>query len=130
MHQMMSQSRSLLSSTWLLMSDVEPDVVGVFLNKNSIEFSSKLHQKMTYQDLCRMSCITLNADNSERSRDYLKSTLRSFAKGNKNSTMFIKLASQSSKFLNMFEHFMRLYEEGSLFGQGLRLIPSSSIVSK
>ena len=102
-------------------SDVDPDVVGVFLNKNSIEFSSKLHQKMTYQDLCRMSCVTLNADNSQRSKDYLKSTLRSFSKGNKNSSMFIKLASQSSKFLNMFEHFLRLYEEGSLFGQGLSL---------
>ena len=102
-------------------SDVDPDVVGFFLNKNSIEFSSKLHQKMTYQDLVRMCSITLNADSSERSKTYLKSTLRSFSKGTKNSTLSINLASQSSRFMNLFETFLRLYEEGSLNGQGLSL---------
>ena len=105
----------------LVNSDVDPDVVGIFLNKNSIEFSSKLHEKMTYQDLVRMCCITLNADSSERSKSYLKSTLRSFAKGNKNSTLFTNLASQSSKFMNNFERFLALFEEGSLHGQGLSL---------
>ena len=101
--------------------DIKSDVVGVFLNKNSIEFSAKLHEKMTYQDLVRMCCITLNADKSDRSKVYLRSSLRNFSKGNKNATLFIDLASQSVKFLNMFEKFMRLYEEGSVFGQGLSL---------
>ena len=101
--------------------EIKTEIIGSFLHKNSMEFSSKLHKSMMYQDLLRMSCVTVNADSSERSKSFLRSSLRSFAKGNKNANMFIALASQSTTFLNRFEQFLRLYEEGSLNGQGLSL---------
>ena len=101
--------------------EIDTKIVGSFLNRNSIEFSAKIHTKMMYQDLLRMACITLDSDNSERSRNFLKSSLRSFSKGNKNANTFMAFASQNPKFLNMFEKFLSLYEEGSLHGQGLSL---------
>ena len=101
--------------------NIDPNIVGSFLNRNSMEFSAKLYEKMSYQDLLRMACVTLNCDKSERSKSFLRSSLRSFSKGNKNVSLFMALASQSGRFLNLFERFVRLYEEGSINGQGLSL---------
>ena len=98
---------------------VESSVVGSFLLNNSEEFAAKLHHKLNYQDLLRFACMTLTTENSERTRSFLKTTLRSFAKGNKNVSFFIKFASLPAAYLNKFEIFCRLFEEGSLHGMRL-----------
>ena len=102
-------------------SDVEPSTIGLFLNRNSTEFSAALHRRMTYQDLLRMCIETIKVDDSDRSRDHLRASLRTFAKGNKNVSLFLSLASEGNKFNTLILEFIRLFEEGSLCGQKLSL---------
>ena len=95
--------------------------VGLFLNNNSKEFAAKLHSKMTYNDLVRLSVSVISEENSERTKSFLRSTFNSFSKGRKNSGFFLKFASLPAVYLQMFEEFLRLYEEGSIHGQGIPL---------
>ena len=59
----------------------EGDGVGSFLHSNSEEFEVKMHQKLNYQNLLHFAFTTLSAENSERTRSFLKTTFRAFAKG-------------------------------------------------
>ena len=95
---------------------IDNNVVGNFLLNNSKEFAAKLHHKLMYQDLLRFACATLTSENSDRTKTFLKTNLRGFAKGNKNVPFFIKFASLPIDYLNKFDRFCRLYEEGSLNG--------------
>ena len=98
---------------------IDSAVVGSFLLNNSKEFAAKLHQNLSYQDLLRFACVTLTSENSERTKTFLKTTLRGFEKGNKNVSFFIKFACLPLAYLNKFETFCRLFEDGSL--QGMQL---------
>ena len=96
--------------------EVQSEVVGSFLMNNSKEFAAILHDSLYYQDLLRFACTTLSTEMSEKSKTFLKRTLRGFTKGNKNANFFIKFASLPVEYLNKFERFCRLFEEGSLNG--------------
>ena len=96
-------------------------IVGIFLNANSKDFAAKIHVKMMYNDLIRLSVSVISEENSERTKAFLKATLNSFTKGKKNSRFFIKFANLPSEYLRMFDEFLRLYEEGSIHGQGVPL---------
>ena len=96
--------------------EVDTEVVGSFLLNNSKEFAAILHESINYQDLLRFACTTMSSDMSENSKVFLKRTLRGFTKGHKNAIFFIKFASLPVEYLNQFDKFCRLYEEGSLYG--------------
>jgi hypothetical protein len=98
---------------------IDSSVIGSFLLNNSKEFAAILHQNLNYQDLLRFACVTLTSENSERSKTFLKTTLRGFTKGFKNANFFIKFASLPIQFLNKFDKFVILFEEGSLHGMKL-----------
>ena len=95
--------------------------VGLFLNANNKDFAEKVHVKMIYNDLIRLSVSVISEEDSVRTKAFLKLTLNSFSKGRKNSGFFIKFASLPSEYLVMFEEFLRKYEQGSILGQGIPL---------
>jgi hypothetical protein len=99
--------------------DIDSKVLGSFLSANSKDFSIKFCEKLTYQDLLRFSLRILEEENSDRSKKFVRQTLRGFSKGNRYSSVFIQFASLPSAFLKEFETFTRLYEEGSLNGMKL-----------
>ena len=95
---------------------VESEVVGSFLMNNSKEFAAILHESIIYQDLLRFACTTLSSEMSENSKVFLKRTLRGFTKGGNNANFFIQFASLPVDYLNMFDKFCSLFEEGCLYG--------------
>ena len=98
---------------------IDTKTVGCFLLANSKDFSAKFHDKVTYQDLLRFACRVLLEENSDRTKKFVRNSLRGFSKGNKYTGFFIQFASLPPQFLTEFEKFCRLYEEGSLHGMKL-----------
>ena len=94
------------------------ETLGVYLNKNSKEFSSQMREAMLYQDLVRFACMTVN--NQGKGDDvmsFIKDALKNFGKGRNNASLFIFYACLPASYLNKFETFLRLYETGSVNGQ-------------
>jgi hypothetical protein len=96
--------------------------LGMFLNKNSKDFSQKVRENMKYQDLVRF-CVSTISNQTKGSevavKDYLKLALKEFSKGRSNWSLFISLASLPASYLTKFEQFIALFERGALFGQKL-----------
>ena len=96
--------------------------LGMFLNKNSKDFSQKIRDNMKYQDLVRF-CVSTISNQTKGSevavKDYLKLALKEFSKGRSNWSLFISLASLPASYLTKFEQFIALFERGALFGQKL-----------
>ena len=99
--------------------EVESRVLGNFLSANSKDFSIKFSEKLTYQDLLRFSIRTLEEENSDQAKKFVRQTLRGFSKGNRHCGLFIQFASLPPVFLKTFEIFVKLFEEGSLNGMKL-----------
>ena len=101
---------------------VDQETFGFFLNTNSKDFSSKLHDKLMYQDILRFCCATIANESEgkvEEVKDFLKRTMKGFSKGSQNSATFLKFGSLPVEYLNKFEDFLHQYETGSLPGQNL-----------
>ena len=85
------------------------ETLGVFLHKNSKEFSCRMRENMMYQDLQRVCCLTIeNQGKAEEVKVFIKKALKGFAKGRQNVNLFIAFATLPSTFLNKFETFMIL----------------------
>ena len=96
------------------------DTLGIFLNKNSKEFSSKMREGMIYQDLLRFCCLTVeNQGKGQEVKMFIKKALKDIGKGKQNTTVFLSFAMLPPPYLNKFESFLRLFESGSLHGQKL-----------
>ena len=95
--------------------------LGMFLNQNSKEFSNKIRDSMSYQDLLRFCCHTVNNMKQvpEELKTYLKQALKQFSKGRQNASIFITFASLPKDYLSDFDTFLKLFETGSLQGQNL-----------
>ena len=76
--------------------------LGMFLNKNSKDFSQKIRDNMKYQDLVRF-CVSTISNQTKGSevavKDYLKLALKEFSKGRSNWSLFISLASLPASYL-------------------------------
>ena len=99
----------------------DSSIVGSFLYENNKEFAQILHDRLLYQDLLKLACAAIRDDNSVETKNYLKSIFKSFAKGSKNGNFFVEFAELESRYIDKFEQFIKLYEEGSLNGQGISL---------
>ena len=96
--------------------------LGMFLNNNSKDFSDKIRQGLTYQDLLKFCCETLSTHGGGSQvevDEYLKRALLEFDKGRNNVSLFIKFAHLPIEYLKKFETFIGYYETGSLHGQKL-----------
>ena len=102
--------------------DIDHITLGMFLNKNSKEFSDKIRETMTYQDLIRFCCQStrnLKKGSEAEVKSYLKNALQEFSKGRPNSTLFISFAFLPVTYQDKFIKFLELFETGSLPGQKL-----------
>lgn len=99
---------------------LSPETLGIFLNKNSKEFSCQLRENLTYQDLIRFCCLTVsNQGQGADVKDFIKEALKAFDKGKHLTSLFLYFALMPTSYLNKFEIFLRLFETGSLPGQKL-----------
>ena len=101
---------------------IDKETFGYFLYTNSKDFSARLHEKLTYQDILRFCIATIVNESdgkAEEVKAFVKKTLKGFSKGSQNISTFFKFVSFPVDYLNKFEEFLRKYETGSLLGQNL-----------
>ena len=100
---------------------IDVETLGMFLKTNSKEFSSRLHEKMLYQDIFTFCCtaVVIEDENGEDVKTFLKKTLKNLSKGAQNVSTFLNFACLPVGYLNRFQQFIRLFESGSLNGQKL-----------
>ena len=101
---------------------VSDETFGIFLNTNSKEFSARLHEQLTYQDILRFCISTLTNESDkkvEEVKNFLKRTLKGFSKGSQNISTFLNFGVLDIDYLNLFETFLHLFETGGLVGQKL-----------
>ena len=101
---------------------VDEVTLGMFLNKNSKEFSEKIRDSMKYQDMVRFCIHTLSNQkhgSEAEVKAYLRLALKEFSKGRQNSALFLAFACLPESYLVKFEEFLQRFERGSLPGQPL-----------
>ena len=99
---------------------LDQETLGIFLHKNAKEFGNQLRESLLYQDLIRFCCLSVrNQGKGEEVGIFLRQALKDFGKGRQNISLFLFFALLPASYLNKFETFIRLYESGSLPGQGL-----------
>ena len=101
---------------------VSVETFGIFLNTNSKEFSARLHDQLTYQDILRFCISTLTYESDKKAeevKNFLKRTLKGFSKGSQNLSTFLNFGVLDVDYLNEFETFLHLFETGGLQGQKL-----------
>ena len=96
--------------------DIDSSTLGQFLMANSKDFDSKFSDKMKYQDLVRFSMRMIKDENTDEMKKFVRESLKSFSKGYRNSSTFLRLAGLPEDCLKYLEKFMALYETGSLCG--------------
>ena len=109
------------------------ETFGMFLHTNAQVFSAKLHKLLKYQDVLRFCVSTLTNEcdkETEDVEDFLRRTLKGFAKGAQNITTFLKFGALDLDYLNSFENFLHLFETGALPGQKLSIRKMMNIDKK
>ena len=79
---------------------IDNETFGIFLNTNSKDFSARFHDKLTYRDILRFCCATMENESDgkvEEVKSFLKKTLKGFSKGSQ------KFGSLPLNYLNQFE---------------------------
>ena len=67
------------------------ETFGIFLNTNSKEFSARLHDQLTYQDILRFCISTLTYESDKKAeevKNFPRRTLKGFSKGSQNISTF------------------------------------------